>query len=160
MKRSLCVLAFVILTALVSTPLLAQENPFLGTWKLNLAKSKLEAGPAPKSLTRTVTAQGSGAKYSFEGVAADGSSISYSFVTSYDGKDSPITGQGAPGGAETIAVKRVSSEKMEAIMKKSGKEIRKSISEVSKDGKTTTVKSQGKTAGGKEYSSESVYDKL
>ena len=112
MKRSLCVLAFVIFTAVVAAPLFAQESPFLGTWKLNVAKSKFEPGPGLKSLTRTITAQGNGAKYSFEGVAADGSSISYSFVTNYDGKDSTFTGTG-PHGADTIALKLVDAHKTE-----------------------------------------------
>jgi hypothetical protein len=69
MKSKLCVLAFVMFTAVAAAPLFAQENPFLGTWKLNVAKSKFNPGPAPKSLTRTITADGSGTKYSFEGVA-------------------------------------------------------------------------------------------
>ena len=159
MKRNLCVLAFVIFAAVVAAPLFAQENPFLGTWKLNAAKSKFEPGPAPKSLTRTVTAEGSGAKYSFEGVAADGSSFSYSFVSNYDGKDSPVTGAGTPGSADTIALKRVDAHKVEGTLKKGGKEIGKVTAEVSKDGKVSTVKSKGKNPDGKEFSSESVYDK-
>jgi len=159
MKRSLCVLAFVIFTVVVAARLLAQENPFFGTWKLNVAKSKYEPGPAPKSLTRTITAQGSGAKYSFEGVAANGSSISYSFVSNFDGKDSPVTGVGAPGGADAIAMKRVNAEKTEGTWKRGGKEVGKATAEVSKDGKTATVKSHGKTADGKEFSNETVYDK-
>jgi len=158
MKRSLVVLAFVVSTAL-SGLLLAQDNPFVGTWKLNTAKSKFEPGPGPKSLTRTIEAQGSGAKYSFEGVAADGSSYAYSFSTNYDGMDSPITGTGTPGGADTIALKRVSSRKTEGTLKKGGKEISKVVAEVSKDGKVATVKSKGKTPDGKESSSDSVYDK-
>lgn len=159
MKRNLCVLAFVIFTAVVAAPLFAQENPFLGTWKLNVAKSKFEPGPAPKNLTRTVTAEGSGAKYNFEGVAADGSSFSYSFVSNYDGKDSPVTGTGTPGGADTIALKRVDAHKVEGTLKRGGKEIAKVTAEVSKDGKVSTVKSKGKNPDGKEFSSESVYDK-
>jgi hypothetical protein len=159
MKRNLCVLAFAILTVVVTTSLFAQDSPLLGTWKLNLAKSKFEPGQAPKSLTRTITAQGGGAKYSFEGVAADGSSISYSFVTNYDGKDSMVEGTGMPGGADTAALKRVSAEKTEGILKKGGKEVGKTITELSNDGKTATVKSHGKTADGKEFSVVSVYDK-
>lgn len=153
------VLAFVIFTAVVAAPLFAQENPFLGTWKLNVAKSTIEPGPAPKSLTRTITAEGSGAKYSFEGVAADGSPVSYSFASNYDAKDSTVTGAGAPGGADTIALKRIDAHKVDGILKKGGKEIAKVTAVVSKDGKTATVKSRGKTADGKEFSSESVYDK-
>jgi hypothetical protein len=159
MKRKMCVLGFVIFAAIVAAPLFGQENAFLGTWKLNVAKSKLGATPAPKSLTRTVTAEGSGAKYSFAGTAADGSAIAYSFVTNYDGKDSTVTGTGMPGGADTVALKRVDAHKTEGVLKKGGTEIGSVTSELSKDGKVATVKTKGKSADGKEISSESVYDK-
>ena len=159
MKRALFLFTFLILTAVAAGPLLAEDNPFVGTWKLDTAKSKFKPGPAPKSQTRTVVAQGDGAKYSFEGVTAAGDSISYSFATNYDGKDSPVIGTGMPGGADSIALKRVNSHKVEGTLKKDGKEIGKAEAEVSNDGKVTTVKSKGKTPDGKEYSNESVYDK-
>lgn len=159
MRRSLYVLAFAIFTAVVAAPLFAQENPFLGTWKLNVAKSKFEPGPGPKSMTRTITAQGGGAKYSFEGINADGSAVSYSFVSNYDGKDSPVTGTGGPHGADTVALKRVDAHKIEGTYKKGGKQIGKVIGEVSKDGKVATIKATGKGADGKEWTTESVYEK-
>jgi hypothetical protein len=159
MRRSLWVLAIIVLTAVVAAPLVADDNLFLGKWKLNTAKSKFEPGPAPKSLSRTITADGSGAKYSFEGVSAEGKSFSYSFVSNYDGKDSAITGAGSPGGADTIALKRVDAHKVEGTLKKGGKEIGKVTAEVSKDGKVSTVKTKGKTADGKEFSGDSVYEK-
>ncbi len=158
MKRSLVVLALVFCTAM-SEALWAQDNSFTGLWKLNTAKSKFVPGPGPKSLTRTIVAQGAGASYSFEGVGADGAPIAWSFSTNYDGKDSVITGAGATGGADTIALKRVSSHKVEGVLKKGGKDISKVVAEVSSDGKVTTVRSKGKTAEGKEFSSDSVYDK-
>jgi hypothetical protein len=159
MKRILFLLVFSILTSVAAKPLLAQGNPFLGTWKLDVEKSKYEPGPGPKSMTRTVTAEGDGAKYSFRGVTADGKRVTYSFTSSYDGKDSPITGKGAPGGADTIALKRVNANKVTATLKRQGKTVGKSESEVSADGKVTTVKSKGKNPDGKAYSSESVYEK-
>jgi hypothetical protein len=159
MKCILCVLSFLVITSVASGPLLAQDNPFVGIWKLNVAKSKFEPGPAPKGQTRTVVAEGEGAKYSFEGVRADGTPFSYSFTVNYDGKDYPITGTGAPGGADTIAIKRVGTHKAEATLKRGGKEVGKSEVEVSKDEKISTVKSKGKTPDGKEYSTDSVYDK-
>jgi hypothetical protein len=159
MKRFLFLLCFVVIAALAAGPLMAQTNPFIGTWKLNVAKSKFEPGPAPKSQTRTIVAEGDGAKYSFEGVRADGTAISYSFTVKYDGKDYPITGAGAPGGADSISIKRVGTNKAEAVLKKDGKEVGKSVAEVSKDGTVSTVKSKGKTPDGKGYSSDSVYDK-
>ena len=159
MKRFLFALSFLILTSVAAATLWAQANPFVGTWKLNVAKSKFEPGPAPKSQTRTVVAQGDGAKYSFEGVGGDGTPYAYSFTVNYDGKDYPITGTGTPGGADTIAIKRVGTNKAEATLKKGGKEIGKSQAEVSKDGLVSTVKSKGKTPDGRDFSTDSVYDK-
>lgn len=158
MKRNLVVLAFIFCTATCGV-LLAEDNPFVGTWKLNTTKSKFEMAPGPKSLTRTIVAQGTGANYSFEGVGADGGSVAYSFSTNYDGKDSAIAGTGAPGGADAIALKRVSSRKVEGTLKKDGKELGKVVAEVSIDGKVSIVKAKGKSADGKEWNSESVYDK-
>jgi|SRR5271167_2998947 len=158
MKRTLFLTA-VLIAAVFAYPSNAQDNPFLGTWKLNLAKSKFEPGPAPKSMTRTITADGSGAKYSFEGVGADGTPFAYSFSTNYDGKDCPVTGTGTPGGADTISLKRVSSHKTEGTLKKGGNEVGKVTAEVSKDGKVATVKGKGKTPDGKDSTTDSVYDK-
>ena len=159
MKRIVCLLTFLALSALTHRPLMAQGNSFVGTWKLNLAKSKFEPGPAPKSMTRTVEIRGKSANYSFEGVAADGTPVAYSFNTDYDGKGSPITGTGTPGGADSIALKRAGKNKTEATLKKGGKLVGRAEAEVSKDGKITTVKSKGTAADGKEFSSESVYEK-
>jgi hypothetical protein len=155
------VLKFVVLAALAavaSGTVLAQSNPLLGTWKLNTAKSKSSPTPLPKSLTRTVTAQGEGAKYAFEGVAADGSPIAYGFTVSYDGKEAAITGSG-PGGADAISIKRINANEYEAVLKKGGKVVGSAKAEVSKDGKVTTVTSKGTGSDGKSMSTTSVYDK-
>jgi hypothetical protein len=163
MKRILLLLAALALSTVAAGPLMAQAmmqaSPFVGTWKMNAEKSKVTGIPMPKSLTREVVAQEGGTKFSYKGVAADGKPIDYSFVTSYDGKDSAITGAGAPGGADAIAIKRVGSNKAEAILKRGGKEMGKSSSEVSKDGKVSTIKGSGKTPDGKDYSIVAVYDK-
>jgi hypothetical protein len=159
MKRILMLLAGLALSAVAAGPLMAQANPFLGTWKLNVAKSKAGGGMMPQSLTRTVTADGAGVKYSFTGVGADGKAVEYSFTTNYDGKDAAVTGTGAPGGADNIAIKRTAPNKASAILKKGGSEVGTSLSEVSKDGKTTTLTMKGKGADGKEFTGVNVYDK-
>ena len=163
MKRILLLLAVLVLSAAVSGPLKAQAmtqaNPYVGTWKLNIEKSKFTGIPAPKSLTREVVADGAGAKYTYKGTAADGKAIDYSFSTNYDGKDGAITGSGAPGGADALSIKRISANKTEAIVKRDGKEIGKSAAEVSKDGKITTIRGSGKTPDGKDYSSVLVFEK-
>lgn len=156
MKRILFVLSLLVFCC---SSLFAQNNPFEGTWKLNLSKSKFEPGPAPKSLTRTIVAQSEGAKYTFDGIAADGKPISYSFTVKYDGKDYPVSGTGMPSGADSIAIRLIGTNKAEAIQKKAGKELGKAEAEVSKDGKITTVTTNGTTVDGRKLHSESVYDK-
>jgi hypothetical protein len=136
----------------------AQSNPIVGTWKLNLEKSKYDPGPAPKSLTRTVEAQGDGLKYTFEGVAADGTPIAYGFSVQFDGKDNPITGS-MPSGADTISGKRINANHYEATLKKGGKVIGTSKVSISKDGKVTTVDATGTTATGAKAHDVQVYDK-
>ena len=48
------------------------SNPRIGTWKLNVEKSKYSPGPAPQSLTMKIEAAGEGEKATTEGVNAAG----------------------------------------------------------------------------------------
>ena len=159
MKRTLKVIAVVSLMMLSSGILLAQEVPFVGTWKLNTAKSKFTGMPALKSETRTVAAQGSGIKVSFDGIAADGSKFSYSYTTNLDGKATPITGTGVPAGAEMYASKRVDANTYTTTWLKGGKEVGMSRSVVSKDGKATTITLKLTDASGKPISAVTIFDK-
>lgn len=157
MKRLLSYAAVMIFTLVAASQILAQSNPALGTWKLDVAKSKY-TGAAPTELTRTLEADGDAVKYTYAGKAADGSAISYSFTVKYDGKDYPVTGS-MPGGADMISIKKISGHAYEAYQKKDGKTIATAKVSVAKDGKTTTVAVTGKDASGKAMSYTSVYDK-
>src|SRR2546430_11447814 len=76
----------------------AQSDPFVGTWKLNLSKSKYNnPAQAPNSLTRFTEAIENGVKVRSEMVARDGSVVAYGWTLTYDGTDSPITPSGMPG---------------------------------------------------------------
>jgi hypothetical protein len=158
MKRVLQIVAVALLAVVGSSPLYAQSNPLVGTWKLNVTKSKYDPGPAPKSLTRTVETQGDGIKYTFDGVSADGKAVAYGFAVKFDGKDNPIMGS-MPSGADSIAAKRIDSNNYEATLKKGGKVIGMSKVTVSKDGKVTTVDSKGTNAAGEKTHDVQVYDK-
>ena len=158
MRQVLRFLAITLLAVVGSSTLRAQDNPLVGTWKLDVTKSKFDPGPAPKSLTRTVEAQGDGVKYTFEGVAGDGSPIAYSFSVQFDGKDNPISGS-IPSGADTIAATRTDSNHFVATLKKGGKVIGTSKVTVSTNGKVTTVDSTGTTATGEKTHDVQVFDK-
>ena len=40
-----------LILCILAARLLAADNPFLGTWKLDVAKSQFSPGPGPKELT-------------------------------------------------------------------------------------------------------------
>jgi hypothetical protein len=57
-RRLVSSVACLALTALFASAPLAQSDPQVGVWKLNLAKSKYSPGPAPKSGTVKIEAAG------------------------------------------------------------------------------------------------------
>jgi hypothetical protein len=158
MKPALRFAVITLLAVAGSSAVRAQSNPLVGTWKLNLTKSRYDPGSTPKSLTRTVEAQSNGVQYTFEGVAADGTPIAYGFSATFDGKDNPVTGS-MPSGADTISAKRIDANHYVATQKKGGKEVGVSKVAVSKDGKVTTVDMTGTNASGAKEHDVQVYDK-
>ena len=82
-----------VLAALGVVHLAAQTaDPLLGTWELNVAKSKFNSGPAPKSETRTYVVAGNEIKATSKGVDANGKPTTGAWTVNYDGKDRPATG--------------------------------------------------------------------
>jgi hypothetical protein len=159
MKRLLVFATVVALSLVGSGLLLGQSNPEIGTWKLNVTKSKYVTAQAPKSETRTVEAQGDGAKVGLDGVAADGSRIAYSYTTNYDGKETIVSGVGVPYGQDTIAVKRVNANRTTAILRKQGRVVGTTRTVVSKDGNVTTITTKGTNEQGQPTTATTVWDK-
>ena len=141
----------------ITTATVSAADPFVGTWKLNLAKSKYSPGPPPKNLTITYAANGDGIKSTTEGVNSEGKPVATTYAATYDGKDTPVTGTGAP--YDTIALKRIDSNTVELTTKKDGKVVSKGKRVVSKDGKVMTMTSKGTNAKGEPTNNVAVYDK-
>ena len=158
--RQTCLFAVVALGLVVVLPgtALAQSSSSnLGTWKLNVAKSKITADMAPKSNTFTVEAAGAGVKVTVDTVAADGTVGHWGFTGNYDGKDNSITGNSPYG--DVVAATRVDANTVRVIYKKSGKALAPQTNVVSSDGKTTTITVTTTNAEGKAVSTVRVYDK-
>jgi hypothetical protein len=60
-----------------------QPDPAIGSWVLNLDKSKFHGDTAPKSMTRTYSAGVAGTDMKVTGVAADRTAISQSVTLTY-----------------------------------------------------------------------------
>jgi hypothetical protein len=134
----------------------AAADPVIGTWKLNVAKSKYSPGPTPKSATITYEASGDGITRTGQTVGADGQTTAFSYTAQYDGKDYPVTGN---PNADTISLKRINAYTSEATLKKSGKVTTTARRVVSKDGKILTLTLKGTNAQGQKVNTISVYDK-
>jgi hypothetical protein len=137
---------------------LAQADPFIGIWKLNVEKSKFGPGTERKSETRIVESSPTGMKVSVDRTNADGSNQQYNYTTNFDGKPHPITGI-APYGADSIAATLGASNNLSFKLTKGGNAVGSGTSVVSADGKTLRITSKGTDASGKTVSSVSVYDK-
>ena len=125
---------------------LAQSDLGLGTWKLNVAKSKYDPGPAPSSETRVyVLWEKDGVKATFTRVEG-GKTLTLGYAAHYDAKDYKYTGAAA---YDTITLTRVDASTTEASLKKV----------ISKDGKTRTQTVKGIDASGKAVNNLSVFEK-
>ncbi len=79
MKRLLVFAAAVVMAFVASGLLLAQSTPFVGTWKLNPAKSKFTSGAPAKEEMATIQIVGDQDQVTVNGTAADGSPISMKY---------------------------------------------------------------------------------
>src|ERR1700730_5650943 len=131
MKRRIGVFAALVLVVAAGSVLLAQNNPFVGTWKMNVAKSKYDPGPAPQSATRTWDASG---MVMVNGVNAAGKATSYGYTINADGKEYP-TMVAIPNTADKITSKKIDANSYEATFTKEGKEVEKTSFKLSDGGK-------------------------
>jgi hypothetical protein len=134
----------------------AQGNPFVGTWALNVSKSKYTPGPPPKDQTVVNEAAGQGMKTTATGHDASGKPISVTFVATFDAKD--FTVSGSPD-YDTQAYRRIDANSLEVTRKKAGKVVQTGTNVVSKDGKTRTISITGVDAQGRKINNVSVYEK-
>lgn len=145
-----------VLFTFLGISLWAAADPNIGTWKLNVAKSKYTPGPAPKSATITYEETADGIKRSGESVDADGKTTSFTYTAKYDGKDYPVTGSAL---FDSIAIKKVNDHTAAATLKKGGKQVGTARRVVSKDGKTMTLTLNGTDEKGMKTHSVAVYEK-
>jgi hypothetical protein len=131
------------------------QNPFLGTWKLNEAKSKIGAGAA-KNNTVTYEAAGDSVKVTIDGTDAEGKPTHNEWTGKFDGKDYPVTGD---PNEDTRSLERRTAHKVGFIVKKDKNVTTRGTIIMSRDGKSRTVISSGTTPDGKKFKSTAVYDK-
>lgn len=133
----------------------AADNPQLGTWKLNEAKSKIGAG-MPKIQSSVYEAAGDSIKVTTDGENSEGKTVHTEWTGKFDGKDYPVSGDPTQ---DTRSYMKVSARTLALKVKKDGKVTISGRITVAPDGKTRTVTTTRSGSKGKKVTSTAVYDK-
>jgi hypothetical protein len=118
------------------------EKVLLGTWRLDLAKSKYFPGPAPLSETRVYTADTDGVLGVIHRVHADGHAESIEYRANYD-HEQTVTGTPA---YDAIKLKKVDDYTSVSTLSHAGTVFGTARRVISLDGNTMTITFERKTS--------------
>jgi hypothetical protein len=133
----------------------AADDPQIGTWKLNEAKSKLTPD-AGKNTSVVYEAAGDQVKVVIDGTDKDGKPTHNEWTGKFDGKDYAVTGDPK---SDMRSYKQIDSQTMQFVIKKDGKTTVTGRITVAADGKSRTVTANGTDAHGKKAHEKAAYDK-
>lgn len=137
----------------------AADTPhaIVGTWKLNVSKSKYDPGPPPRSLTRTYVATEQGLKLNYDGADADGNPTVGTHIIKLDGKSYPEPD--APD-YDTASSKRIDPFTIRVEQSKNGRVVATLTYVVAKDRQHMTLTKKGVDAKGVKFDVVAVYDRV
>ena len=132
----------------------AVDEAFMGTWKLNEAKSKIAAG-MPKNTTVVYAQSGDEVTITVDGVDG-GKAVHHVWTGKMDGKDYSAKGSEMH---DTRAYTKVDANTITYTVKKGGKTIGNGKVVIAADGKSRTVTETDTDKDGKQMTTTAVYDK-
>ncbi|MBI3492202.1 MAG: hypothetical protein HY047_10540 [Acidobacteria bacterium] len=151
-KRTLIALAVVLPWTVGLT---AQNEPYLGTWELNLVKSSITRGAPPQSETIANVAEPGGFTSTLTSVTGRGTSVEIHHYN-FDGGFHQTEGSDP----RELSFKRIDRRTIESDTRRSGQITVNRRFELAEDGKTMTVTASGTTGGGQKYTNDvRVYDR-
>jgi hypothetical protein len=153
MKIKTAVFALLI-SAVAASLCFAADHAFMGTWKLNEAKSKIGAG-MPKNDTVVYAQSGDEVTITVDGMA-EGNKVHHVWTGKFDGKDYAAKGSDMQ---DTRAYTKVDANTLTYKVKKDGKDVGSGKVVISADGKSRTVTETNTGKDGKEATTTAVYDK-
>ena len=132
-----------------------EDQMLLGSWALNLAKSKYRSTPSPRTQLRTYEPHEKGIKATIKTTYADGQSTSVEYIANYDSLEYAVSG--SPD-VDTISLKKVAPRTAEATLAHAGRVVASARRVISEDGKTLTITYRGQQLG-KDVDYIAVFDK-
>ena len=144
----------------VLAPLLGAQSgrdAFVGTWVLDINRSTfVEDTAVPNARMTTFELVGDGLRQIVETTIGNGLIDRTEYSAKFDGKDYPISNSSL----DFVSLKRVAPRKMERLGKRRAtgdKIVETSTREVSADGRTLTITSNGIDSSGREYRTLQIY---
>ena len=153
MKAKVILLTLVVF--FLSAVVCSADNPNIGTWKLNEAKSHFGKG-ASKNNTVVIEAAGDNIKVTVDGTDGSGNPAHNEWTGKFNGRYYAVTGNPT---SDKRSYRPINSHTQALAEKKSGKVVVTGRIMVSRDGKTRTVTTTSKNASGKWITNTAVYDK-
>jgi hypothetical protein len=142
-------------TSIWGQPAFASEN-WVGTWKLNAAKSNFGSAAVTRAQTLKFEATPAGIKLTSEGTDPQGKPMQGEYTSKFDGKDVAWTGNPL---ADMACPKRIDDNSYENVWKNGGKQTMTAKVVVSNNNKTLTVTQTPTDAQGAAAGSVAVYDR-
>jgi len=154
--RSIALVAAILI---VSAGVAADDNPLIGKWKINLAKTKYNAGAPPKNQVITYDMVGDALRLTAEIDNAQGHQTN-SYTAKYDGKDYPFTSTARDAvTGQTVRLKRIDANTTQRTTYSKGKQIGTVTEAVSRDGKMLTRTQKGVNPQGQPIDNVQVLDR-
>lgn len=144
------------LVLLFCTLTMASAADFIGTWKLNTAKSKAVGMALPQEQTSTYTAKGSGYENMAMGKSSTGEAIHTMFTYVKDGEEMKATGYPY---WDAIVITGGMSSKATAQLKRQGKIVGSAKRTLAADGKSFTLVGKATLPDGKKATYSYLYEK-
>jgi len=113
----------------------AEQDLLLGSWQLDLVKSRYTPGPPPRSEVRTYVRDNEGIKGTIRRRREDGREEVIEYRADFD-REYPVMGTPA---YDTIRLKRVDARTAEAVLSHAGRVFGTARRTISEDGRTLTI---------------------
>jgi hypothetical protein len=134
----------------------AADDAWVGTWKLNVAKSKYTTGQPPKAQTVVIAREGDAYRFDITGTAPNGTPI----MSRFSVPESGGTGTVEPGGVwDGVSAKKVDERTREMTYMKGGQPSMTVRAVAARDGKTLRVTAKGKNPMGEAVEGVSVFER-
>jgi hypothetical protein len=151
---------FGVLALFGGTLIAADNDPFAGTWKLDLEKSKYSSNQAkPKDLTLTIADEGDNRKITLNGTAADGSPIKLELTAPIKGGPVEVTGAPPNNAWDAVVSKYISPTAYDFVYSKDGKEVATRHIKLGKDHQTFAASFRGPDIQGKTVTQDDFWRK-